>query len=43
MPTAELFERLAAIGGGADPGLADELREMFPGTTDDLKIWDEYE
>jgi prevent-host-death family protein len=43
MPTAELFARLAEIGGGADPGLRDELREMLPGTTDDLKIWGEYE
>jgi prevent-host-death family protein len=41
MPTAELFRRLAEIGGGADPGLRDELREMLPGTTDDIKIYDE--
>lgn len=41
MPTAELFARLAALGGGADPGLRDELREMLPGTTDDVDIYDE--
>jgi hypothetical protein len=41
MPTAELFRRLAEIGGGADPGLRDELREMLPDTTDDIKIYDE--
>jgi prevent-host-death family protein len=41
MSTAELFARLAEIGGGADPGLRDELREMLPGTTDDLRIHDE--
>lgn len=38
MPTAELFARLAAIGGGADPALREELREMLPGTTDDVRI-----
>jgi len=41
MPTAELFRRLAEIGGGADPGLADELREMLPDTTDDIRTYDE--
>jgi prevent-host-death family protein len=35
MPTAELFAKLEAIGGGADPGLRDELRELLPGTTDE--------
>jgi prevent-host-death family protein len=38
MPTAEFFARLAAIGGGADPGLRDELREILTETTDDVRI-----
>jgi prevent-host-death family protein len=41
MPTAELFRRLEELGGGADPGLRDELREMLPDTTDDVEIYDE--
>jgi len=41
MPTTEFFARLMEIGGGADPGLRDELREMLPGTTDDVVIGDE--
>jgi prevent-host-death family protein len=36
MPTGELFARLTEIGGGADPGLRDELRDILTGTTDDL-------
>ena len=43
MPLGELIDKLIAIGGGADPGLRDELREMLPDTTDDLKIWRAYE
>jgi prevent-host-death family protein len=38
MPLGELLARLAEIGGGADPGLRDELREMLPDTTDDVVI-----
>lgn len=38
MPLSELLAKLMAIGGGADPGLRDELREMLPGTTDDVRI-----
>src|SRR5579875_189098 len=38
MPTRELFARLADIGGGADPGLYEELREMLPDTTDDVGV-----
>jgi prevent-host-death family protein len=41
MPLGELLARLMEIGGGADPGLRDELREMLPGTTDDIRIYDE--
>lgn len=41
MPFGELVSQLMAIGGGADPGLRDELREMLPGTTDDLRIFNE--
>lgn len=40
IPTAELFARLAALGGGADPGLRDELKEMLPDTTDDVGIYE---
>jgi prevent-host-death family protein len=40
IPTAELFARLAALGGGADPGLRDELKEMLPDTTDDVRIYE---
>jgi len=40
IPTAELFARLAALGGGADPGLRDELRQLLPGTTDDVRVDD---
>ena len=36
MPTGELLARLTEIGGGADPGLRDELRDILTGTTDDL-------
>lgn len=36
MPTGELFARLTQIGGGADPGLRDELRGILTETTDDL-------
>jgi prevent-host-death family protein len=36
MPTREFFARLTKIGGGADPGLRDELREILTETTDDL-------
>ena len=41
MPLGELLNRLIEIGGGADPGLRDELREMLPDTTDDVRIYDE--
>jgi prevent-host-death family protein len=41
MPMRDLIAQLLEIGGGADPGLRDELREMLPGTTDDIKIYDE--
>lgn len=36
MPTSELFAKLTQIGGGADSGLLDELREILTDTTDDL-------
>jgi prevent-host-death family protein len=36
MPTGEFFARLAEIGGGADPGLRGELRDMLAETTDDV-------
>jgi len=36
MPTGEFFRRLAEIGGGADPGLRDELRAILTETTDDV-------
>jgi prevent-host-death family protein len=36
MPTSELFARLKDIGGGADPGLREELREILTETTDDV-------
>jgi prevent-host-death family protein len=38
MPTSELFARLAQLGGGADPELRDELREILTDTTDDIDI-----
>ncbi len=38
MPAREFFARLAELGGGADPALRDELREMLTDTTDDVKI-----
>jgi prevent-host-death family protein len=38
MPAGEFFARLAELGGGADPALRDELREMLTDTTDDVKI-----
>jgi prevent-host-death family protein len=38
MPAGEFFARLAELGGGADPGLRDELREILTDTTDDLDI-----
>lgn len=38
MPLGELLTRLMEMGGGADPGLRDELREMLPDTTDDVVI-----
>jgi prevent-host-death family protein len=38
MPASEFFARLAELGGGADPALRDELREMLTDTTDDVKI-----
>jgi prevent-host-death family protein len=36
MPSGEFFARLAEIGGGADPGLRAELRELLTETTDDV-------
>lgn len=38
MPSSEFFARLADIGGGADPGLRAELREMLADTTDDVDV-----
>lgn len=38
MPTSELFARLAQLGGGADPELRDELRDILTDTTDDIDI-----
>lgn len=38
MPASEFFARLAQLGGGADPELRDELREILTDTTDDLDI-----
>jgi prevent-host-death family protein len=38
MPASEFFARLAELGGGADPALRDELREMLTDTTDDVNI-----
>lgn len=38
MPAREFFARLAELGGGADPGLRDELREILTDTTDDLDL-----
>lgn len=38
MPAGELFTRLAAIGGGADPGLREDLRAILTETTDDVSV-----
>jgi prevent-host-death family protein len=38
IPTTELFARLAEIGGGADPGLRNELRAILTETTDDVGV-----
>lgn len=38
MPMDELLGRLKELGGGADPGLRDELRDILTDTTDDLDI-----
>ena len=38
MPADEFFARLAEIGGGADPALRDELRQILTKSRDDTEV-----